>query len=160
MTTTYYFDSLQRQANLEAELVSWQGTPFRPGIAKPGIGVDCIRFVVAVLEGCGVPVESLRPLPDFHLREGRHREHTRIMEWLRNSPESEAHLEHALRDDPLEPGDLIACKPFGSLGANHLAIARAPDLITHCHLQVGVSTWPVQHLRVVSRYRLLDNFDQ
>lgn len=38
------------RARLEACLTSWRGTPHRPGQCVPGVGVDCVRFVISVLE--------------------------------------------------------------------------------------------------------------
>lgn len=30
----------------------WAGTPHRPGVATPGVGVDCVRFVASMLDAC------------------------------------------------------------------------------------------------------------
>ena len=154
----FYFDPPERRQQLKAVLATWAGTPFVEGASTPGEGCDCTRFALGVLGGCGMPIDELPPLPRFSLREGRHREETRLMVWLHSSDWSKAHLSRALKDDPAHPGDVIACKPHGSLGANHLAIAESAGVYWHCDLSVGVTTIMPQHLRTVAIYRLRDNF--
>jgi len=42
-------ESQQAQIRLGYVLESWRGTPYMPGQAVKKVGVDCVRFVVAVL---------------------------------------------------------------------------------------------------------------
>jgi hypothetical protein len=35
---------------IAAAIQPWSGTPYMPGQQKPGIGVDCVRFVTGVLD--------------------------------------------------------------------------------------------------------------
>lgn len=159
MSTAFYFGRPDRVQALRGELLRWRGTPFLQGDSTPGQGADCLRFVIGVLDGCGVPVEQLGELPRFSLREGRHTEQTRLVVWLLEDERAQAHLKHVDRDDPPEPGDIMAVKPRGSLGANHLAIAAGPRALWHCDLVSGVGTIHPHQAKIVMRFRLLDNFE-
>ncbi|MFA4971856.1 MAG: NlpC/P60 family protein [bacterium] len=45
--------SLPRDA-IRAEALSWLRTPYHPGAAVKGAGVDCARLLVSVFEACGI----------------------------------------------------------------------------------------------------------
>jgi cell wall-associated NlpC family hydrolase len=57
------------QARLGAILRSWERTPYLPGQQCKGVGVDCVRFVCAVLDellGRKTPIATLPPDTCMH----------------------------------------------------------------------------------------------
>lgn len=111
---------------LRRELASWQGTPFFPRTARKGVGVDCIQFAIAVLQGVGVvgPVEW----PRYSVKGGG----PELVELIRTRILDETPLREV---DllPLMPGDvLLASSPL------HLAIVGAEGEVWQALHPLGV----------------------
>jgi hypothetical protein len=119
-------------ARLGEELHSWAGTPFFPRMAERGVGVDCVRFALAVLHGLGVvgPVDW----PRYAIRGGGEELCTLIEQRL-----ADISLQRVWRRGDAEvvamPGDLIfADHPI------HFAL-RGPNLdVWQCWHRSGVTT--------------------
>lgn len=56
-------DDKRAQAALGAVLKSWESTPYMPGQDVKGVGVDCIRFVVKVMDELNGTTTEVRTLP-------------------------------------------------------------------------------------------------
>lgn len=101
---------------LEAILAGWAGTPYMAGQAQRGVGVDCVRFVCAVLDELQGVVREVATLPSdaaMHTRRGA----IGVMRTIRkrfapNDP---------VRDGSLEPGDVIVVGPSDG-GPGHAMI--------------------------------------
>ena len=59
-----------RRALALAAVARWHGTPHRDSMAEPGVGVDCIRLVVAILTESGVTEPFT--FPAYNVAEGLH----------------------------------------------------------------------------------------
>ncbi|WOO43170.1 NlpC/P60 family protein [Rubellicoccus peritrichatus] len=151
----YYFNNPERIEALHSECESWLGTRFAQGLSEKGEGVDCVRFVIAVLNASGVPVSQLGTLPAYSVHEGRHSEHTALLRWLAEDDNAKQHLEHV---EDIQAGDLLACKI--RRGANHLGIAHDKKTMWHCDMRSGVRHISLMPFKHIYAYRLLNNFDQ
>lgn len=121
------------RAALGRVLVSWQGTPYRPGQAMRGRGVDCVHFIDEVLlELAGrPPVEPLPRLPaamSLHDRRGA----TRAVHSM-----ARRHTIDVLRGARPTAGDVLIYKRGAAPG--HVLIV-GPDERTawHADEEVGV----------------------
>lgn len=107
----------QALAALERALARWVGTPYRVGQQCAGAGVDCVRFVAAVLDdvmGRVTPIETLPQDAALHARASA----IAAMHRIRRLYEPVALVE----DGTLEPGDLLVTAPPGG-GPGHALIA-------------------------------------
>lgn len=93
---------------LDREFARWLGTRFMEGAQVPGMGVDCIRFASAVWDRCRGRTEYTK-IQNHARGADRHDQATgfetnyKILEAL--SPVE------TVRDNTLEPGDLIMTTP-------------------------------------------------
>jgi hypothetical protein len=115
-------DGLPAALRVGGVLQSWDGTPYMHGQAAKGVGVDCIRFVCAVLnELYGEQRASIPRLPQdtaMHNPKGAFRV---LREVLRIYPEHDEVIETGV----IEPGDvIITAKP--GCGPGH-SIFVGPD---------------------------------
>lgn len=108
---------------VEKELLSWVGTPYRHHTAVKGRGVDCTLYIGTVLKNVGLLSEVEQPYypRDFH----RHSSREVVLENI---------FKHALRylpanvvlrrvlDESLMRGDLLTFKTKGSLVFNHTGV--------------------------------------
>lgn len=93
------------QARLAAVLASWEGTPYMPGQSCKGVGVDCVRFVVAVLDelsGKQTDVRTIAPDAATHAPDVAMAALARLI--ARFDCEE-------VTNNVLEPGDVIATGP-------------------------------------------------
>lgn len=148
------------QLRLGEVLGSWLGTPYSPGnqVKGPQGGVDCVRFVCAVLDE--LYGTKRIPIPELPNDVAMHSRDTAFaaMRFLLRA--YEPHRE--VVDGILEPGDvLVVAMPGG--GPGHAMIA-GPDLNTLWHatgrevqragigfLWAGYSDWKLSAV-----YRVLD----
>lgn len=110
------------KAALERALARWDGTPYRVGQQAPAVdgvggGVDCVRFVCAVLDellGRRTPITTLPQDAALHARESAIAAMHQIRKlYLPNEP---------VEDGTVEPGDLLITAPPGG-GPGHALIA-------------------------------------
>ena len=72
----YFFESLEKQKELEETLESWLNTPFRHWSGVRGLGCDCIHFVTRIMEEVGASsvqgerYKIIRYPKDWHLHNG------------------------------------------------------------------------------------------
>lgn len=107
------------EAALERALAPWLGTPYRVGQQAPGVGVDCVRFVCAVLDSVTkkrTPIHTLPQDAALHARTSAILAMKKIKRLY--EPNEEA------TDGAIESGDLlITAHPGG--GPGHVLIAGA-----------------------------------
>ena len=95
----------------------WKGTPYMEGQQKAGSGVDCFRFVCAILDGMERTKRTVEHIPadrSIHDRRGAYRGFKRVLE--RYAPFE------IVRDKVLEPGDVLIAGPKNG-GPGHALIA-------------------------------------
>lgn len=107
------------EGRLEEILQSWHGTPWRDGMQTKGAGVDCIRFVFAVL----AELEGREPdeIPKFSHQISFHQPEwafRKVIEMRRAYPE----FQRVRRYDEIEPADVLVTKSAGG-GPGHMLIA-------------------------------------
>jgi len=89
---------------------------------------QCRHFVVEALEGAGVEVPGIEPVPQTSPRHGRFHNESVLIEWLQTHPEIRGHLIVVDPDDPWMAGDLIVLREGGA--AHHLGI-RGKERVYH-----------------------------
>lgn len=108
------------QARLERILDSWEGTAYVPGQQMKGAGVDCVRFVCAVLD----ELYGFKrvPLPELPADLALHQRNTAIaaMRYIIGLYEPNVSVE----DGRLEPGDILVVAQKGG-GPGHAMIVGA-----------------------------------
>lgn len=117
------FDGAERaQRKLEGILDSWYETPYMMGAQVKGVGVDCVRFVCAVLDELYGFKRS--PVPELPQDIAMHRRDTAIaaMKFILRLYEPNVPVE----DGILEPGDVLAVAPPGG-GPGHAMIVGARE---------------------------------
>lgn len=113
------------QEKLQKILDSWEGTPYMPGQQMKGAGVDCVRFVCAVLDELyGFSRVAIPELPGdiaLHARDTAVAAMRYIMKLYEpNEP---------VLDGVLEPGDiLVVAPPKGGPGHAMIAGGRENEL--------------------------------
>ena len=114
----YYFEDLEKQADLKAIIDSWAGTPFRHWAGVKGEGCDCIHFVARVFEEMGFgpfKIESYNK--DWHI----HNPEELLLLGLRRELKKHFTIEElpAAKVEPMN-GDIVVYR-FGR-AASHSAI--------------------------------------
>lgn len=108
-------------ARFEQRLVEvldrWRGTPYMAGQQMRGVGVDCVRFVAAVLDEFylrePVPIETLPTDAALHARDSAIAGMKRLRElYMPNDP---------VEDGSLEPADVLVTGPKNG-GPGHAMI--------------------------------------
>ena len=96
-----------------------RGTPHRNRIAKPGVGVDCIKFVLLVMMRAGT-IKGLK-IPKYPVNVGRRGAEEILIKNI------ERHL-HVERIDPTKArtGDFAIFE--ARLSCNHVGLVVGPDL--------------------------------
>lgn len=116
------------EARLEAILRSWEGTPYLPGQQKERVGVDCVRFVCAVLDDVrGTPRTPIETLPQdaaMHNRTSAILAMKKINALYRPNVQAFSRLDTPLEEVVVEPGDVVVCAPEGG-GPGHVMLAGA-----------------------------------
>lgn len=112
---------------LGAELESWEGTPYRPGMQMKGVGADCVRFVCAVLDfmrgGECIDFATLPQDSAMHTREGAVSVMRKIRQlYMPNKP---------IHDGSLEPGDIIVVGPSDGGPGHALIVGHRRNEIWH-----------------------------
>ncbi len=109
---------------LQAILESWEGTPHMAGQQSKGKGVDCVRFVAAVLDemaGTETDIKSLPQDTGFHQRE-------KAMAGMRLFIKN--FNGYKVEDDTLQPGDVIVTGPLNG-GPGHAIIVGTKGFLWH-----------------------------
>ncbi|TRZ51606.1 MAG: hypothetical protein D4S01_04415 [Dehalococcoidia bacterium] len=108
------------ESRMQKILDSWEGTPHMDGQQAKGMGVDCVRFVAAVLDeliGTKTPIKHLPSDTAFHQRDkavAGMRLFIKQFDGYRIGP-----------DEPLQAGDVLVTGPRSG-GPGHAMIV-GPD---------------------------------
>lgn len=137
--------------NLLKELLSWEGTPYMRGQRVKRTAVDCVNFLAGVLDALykSVPLPVLKMPLDIGI-------HSKRDSWIMNRRLIEAYPHISVRNNDVEPGDVILAKR--GLGPGHVLIV-GPELNTVWHASSGggvVKTGIAQIGQVVRVWRLLE----
>jgi cell wall-associated NlpC family hydrolase len=104
-------------AALARALARWDGTPYVPGAQARGAGVDCVRFVAAVLDELRRRVTPIETLPNDAALHAPGPARAAMLRLRRAyGPSALVH------DDSLEPGDVVVTGVEGG-GPGHALIA-------------------------------------
>jgi len=122
------------RTRLRFSLLCWEGTPYREGDQVQGVGVDCVRFVCAVLdEMYGFRRELPRNLPADRALHDPEGAKAAMRQLLRLYPSTEI-----APDQAVEPGDILVMAPSGG-GPGHAMIAGPdPNELWHVEPSAGV----------------------
>lgn len=107
---------------LRVELLAWEDTPYRRGQQCKGAGVDCVRFVAAVLDELAGTRTAIEALPDdqsFHDRDGAVRAMLRFSHLFGMRPVSVLEA---------QPGDVLITAPPGGGPGHALIVGAHPTL--------------------------------
>ena len=100
----------------------WKDTPYIEGQQRAGSGVDCFRFVCAVLDGMEHTKRTVEHIPadrSIHDRRGAFRGFKRVLERFKPF--------EVVKDKVLEAGDVLISGPKGG-GPGHALIAGSKPL--------------------------------
>lgn len=118
-------------ARLGQVLESWEGTPYMSGQRCRGVGVDCVRFVVAVLDELTGRHTDIRTIPP-----------DTCLHAPAKAREAAERLSLAFEadrvTDALEAGDVIVTGPVGG-GPGHVMI------VGHRKSEVWHASYPMVH---------------
>lgn len=121
---------------LQRVLLSWEGTPYMKGQQVKGVGVDCWRFVDAVMaELHGIQHEPLpRIAPDLNLHSS-----TEVYRLVKLAVGRYPH--RLLKShEPVLPGDSVIVKPSAHAGPGHILVAGVePNSLWHAINGLGVA---------------------
>lgn len=115
------------EERLATILEKWRGTPYMAGQQCLGAGVDCVRFVAAVLDElyhrAPVPIATLPPDAALHSREGAIAGMKRIRElYMPND---------AIEDGSIEPGDVLVTGPRNGGPGHAMIVGPRPSELWH-----------------------------
>jgi cell wall-associated NlpC family hydrolase len=109
---------------IEAELISWEGTPYNPECQIKGRAVDCVRFVAAIydfLTGQKTDIRTLPPDAALHNKSSAIESMHKLLSLYDN---------FKVTGNKVQPGDLIICG-YPSGGPGHGMIVGKTH-IWHC----------------------------
>lgn len=115
------------ETRLAAILASWNGTPYMAGQQCRGVGVDCVRFVCAVLDELyrqePVPIETLPSDAALHARESAIGAMKKIRDcYMPND---------AIEDGTMEPGDILVTGPANGGPGHAMIVGTRPNQLWH-----------------------------
>lgn len=125
-----YFSTESRIALLVAELLAWEGTPYVAHMAKRGLGADCLRFAVAVLQDLGVV--GVVEWPRYSLRGGG----PEVCEMLCERILASGVMCEVIDELPGMPGDLLVFTTGKAM--HHVGIRLDGPWFYHCLGGYGV----------------------
>lgn len=147
-----FFDTAEKQAAIARDALNWLGTPFMPYCQVKGRGVDCIRFVAAVLEEAGaIPPIDWKTFPRYTLDWSAHHSKPILEEAIEFLGLTYIRIEPTT---PLQPGDVLAFAP-GKV-VYHLGIHVGQRSFVHAMQGPGVIRTTLSHptLRRFFRYAM------
>lgn len=100
-----------------AKLAEWEGTPYRDTTMRCGVGVDCVRFVVAIADWLhGFDTEALPPPPVLPRQTSLHNASLAwsVVRWLRERYKPNQTIwkpdDSSFPFPELRPGDILCVK--------------------------------------------------
>ena len=144
------------QTKLNALFEMWQGTPYMSGNQCIQKGVDCVRWVTAVLDMMySRDPTNIKTLPSdasFHNKRGAMKAMIQIK---RMYPHCKV-----LRSEPMEPGDLVIVGPPGGGPGHAMLVGTEKNTLWHCAPFSGVckTGWSLamSHQHIFRVYRAKD----
>ena len=111
---------------LLAELKSWEGTPHMPGQKCKGAGVDCVRFVIAVLESWtgSPPTRDVQVPQDASMHSPK-----TAFNALRFFLESWPNHVDASRSGRAQPGDILVVGPVKGGPGHAIIVGPEPNTL-------------------------------
>lgn len=151
---TPYFAHPDHAAALVAACRAWEGTPFREGIAKRGVGIDCAPGLREVFREAGVDVSPVDNLPRTSLNAGRFQRDSYLLDVLRSLGPRFPLVDEA---EPFLCGDVVGVQVH--LSCNHLALVEDADWAWHVPYGGVWSRVPLGALRkmIKARHRLMSD---
>lgn len=145
-------ESQQAQIRLGYVLESWRGTPYMPGQCCKGVGVDCVRFVVAVLDelaGVKTDIKTIAPDAAVHSADVAQEAFERLIDRFDCSE---------ITDGFVEPGDVLATGPLEG-GPGHAVIVGSQrrmcwDAVHPKVRQISLGLRAIVGQRVFNVYRM------
>lgn len=111
---------------LATVLAAWQGTPYHEGQQAPGLGVDCVRFVCAVLDEMllreRTPISTLPPDAAMHNRAG-------ALGVMKKIASLYPHV--TVEDESLEPGDVVVVGPRNGGPGHAMIVGTQKNVLWH-----------------------------
>lgn len=135
------------QLRLGAILQAWRGTPYMLGQSKQGSGVDCLRFVGAVLDelaGTSTRFETLADDVCVHQPGLAH---------LVMGDMIDAFHMSQITGDVLQPGDVVAVGPVDGGPGHAMIVGALPYSLYEARRPGGVIQSSVGILRVMHFHR-------
>lgn len=118
---------------LDAINARWRGTPYRAGQQVAGVGVDCMRYVCAVLDELhrrpASPVDAIPPDAAMHDREGAIAAMHAMVSRFRPC--------EFVHDEWLEPGDVVLVGPKLGAPGHALLVGTEPHVYWHASSEAG-----------------------
>lgn len=118
-------------SHLAAIAASWEGTPFIPGAALKGEGVDCVHLAGEILREAGYTVPGAWPA--YRCDAGDHAEASILTGWL---DASASFRRLTLTVEPIQPADLL-CFRLGRV-PHHVGVALGAHRFIHAMRGYGV----------------------
>lgn len=81
MTTPFFND--RNTVKLASIARRWEGTPFRPHMAKIGLGVDCVWLAAEIYREAGA-LDVFDP-PTYSIDGGHHNDVSKVVAWVEQS---------------------------------------------------------------------------
>jgi NlpC/P60 family putative phage cell wall peptidase len=130
-------------AELRAQIIeearTWIGTPYHHNARSKGVGVDCVQFIIAVYNACGLTfIGDADYSHDWHL----HRSEERYLNGV---------ARYGRKVDQPDPGDLALFK-FGRCVSHGGLILPDGAGIIHSYLGNGVIISALANHRLAGRF--------
>jgi len=113
---------------------AWEGTPYMSGNQCIGSGVDCVRWVTAVLDMMydrePTDIKTLPSDASFHTKRG-------AMKAMITIKRLYPHCK-VVKGKPLQPGDLVIVGPPGGGPGHAMLVGTEPNTLWHCTPNSGV----------------------
>lgn len=120
-------EALSVSGRIDAVLTSWYATPYMPGNAERGVGVDCVRFLACVLDALyGQPTVAPERLPadtSLHSPMGARAALRRFLRAYEPNQEVE--------DGTIQPGDVLVLAAPGAGPGHGLVVSGQRNVLVH-----------------------------
>jgi len=149
-----------RQRSTEAlaqAIYKWTGTPYMAGQCLPGVGVDCVRLICAILNDLRghevIPISTVPPDAALHNRETAIAAMRSLLK---------AYNPTKVENRMIEPGDILVVSYSGGGPGHGMLVGPVKNTLYHSDGRGVVKTGmalPCEFQRVHGIYRLPDRQD-
>jgi cell wall-associated NlpC family hydrolase len=126
--------TLDEQTQLHAAALTWRGTPFHPSQCLKGVGVDCIRLIVAIYREAGLLLDLTLSYPWGYWQ---HSGDTQFMTDLMRR--------FQVVTPPWEIGDGLTFRKRPWPGTGHTALYIGEGQVIHAIEGRRVDVWPLSN---------------